>query len=166
MKKVRVLAVTFAVAVMLVITVFSTGAAHAATFKSASIAQAHATTKSSSSAIASTCISSMMPTINLMGSHVYLEYQSLNYAYTAFFQAYQTGFIGQGTFNVGWWIFQGNKLISSKVIQGWNAFSPTYYPITGLEVGPVINYGSSPTEFFPGVYNCGGYWWPGKLVTI
>lgn len=154
MKKVRILFAVAALAVaMLAATMFTQSPA------------AHAATNNSSTA-SSTCISNVIPTTNLMGPHVYLRYQSLNYAYTAYFQATQTGYVGSGTFTVGWWIFKGNTLIASRIIQGWNAaVSPTYYPITGLEVAPVIIYGTSPTEFYPGVYNCGGYWWPPQQVT-
>ena len=120
----------------------------------------------SNSSVASTCISSAMPTTNLMGSKTYLQYQSLDYSHTAYFQATQTGYVGGGTFTVRWWIYKGTTLIDSQVIDGWNAaFSPIYYPISGLEVGGKIVYGTSPTEFLPAAYNCDGYWWPGTLVT-
>ena len=129
---------------------------------------AHAATHSSSNASnASTCISNVIPTTNLLGTYIYLRYQSLNYAYTAYFQATQTGYIGGGTFTVGRWIFHGNTLVNSQIIRGWNAaFSPIYYPYAGLELGGKIIYGTSPIDFYPAGYNCGGYWWPAQQVTV
>ncbi|HXX79306.1 MAG TPA: hypothetical protein VEI53_12495 [Ktedonobacteraceae bacterium] len=154
MKKLRIL---FVVAVL--------GVALLATTIFTRTPTAHAATHSPSSA--STCISNAIPTTNLLGTHVYLRYQSLNYAYTAYFQATQTSSFGEGTFTVGWWIFKGNTLVSSQIVQGWNAaVSPIYYPYTGLELGAKVIYGTSPIEFYPAAYNCGGYWWPPQQVTV
>jgi hypothetical protein len=155
MKSVRIFfaVATFAVALSVTLTLMPTSTTHAAT-------------RNPNQAASSCSLSNVIPTTNLMGSRTFLRYQNLDYTYTAYFQATQTGYTGGGTFTAGWWIYKGNAQISSRIVQNWTAaWSPIYTPITGLQVGGKLIYGTSPTEFYPAVYNCDGYWWPPQQVT-